>query len=168
MTHDEHVFSTEPGLLLGSPSLEVFREKFHDRLGSYSLHTEAFTSGLVTRSFLFHTQLVLRIDKACLNVVARYRSSLAGVWCTNWASTCECDCHKAGAHMTDNKIGLWGAVSLAAGTMIGASIFSIFGLGARVFLVRIYRGCSWFQACWPCCWPIAMREYRPAFFTALS
>lgn len=34
--------------------------------------------------------------------------------------------------MTDNKIGLWGAVSLAVGTMIGASIFSIFGLGARL------------------------------------
>lgn len=34
--------------------------------------------------------------------------------------------------MTENKIGLWGAVSLAVGTMIGASIFSIFGLGARL------------------------------------
>lgn len=34
--------------------------------------------------------------------------------------------------MADNKIGLWGAVSLAVGTMIGASIFSIFGLGARL------------------------------------
>jgi amino acid transporter len=34
--------------------------------------------------------------------------------------------------MRDNKIGLWGAVSLAVGTMIGASIFSIFGLGARL------------------------------------
>lgn len=30
------------------------------------------------------------------------------------------------------KIGLWQAVALAVGTMIGASIFSIFGLGARV------------------------------------
>jgi amino acid transporter len=30
------------------------------------------------------------------------------------------------------KMGLWGAVSLAVGTMIGASIFSIFGLGARL------------------------------------
>jgi len=30
------------------------------------------------------------------------------------------------------KIGLWQAVSLAVGTMIGASIFSIFGLGARI------------------------------------
>ncbi|HEB96366.1 MAG TPA: amino acid permease [Sedimenticola thiotaurini] len=29
-------------------------------------------------------------------------------------------------------MGLWGAVSLAVGTMIGASIFSIFGLGARI------------------------------------
>ncbi len=35
--------------------------------------------------------------------------------------------------MNDNrKIGLWQAVSLAVGTMIGASIFSIFGLGARI------------------------------------
>ena len=31
-----------------------------------------------------------------------------------------------------SKMGLWGAVSLAVGTMIGASIFSIFGLGARL------------------------------------
>ena len=31
-----------------------------------------------------------------------------------------------------NKIGLWGAVSIAVGTMIGASIFSIFGLGASI------------------------------------
>ncbi|HFE47920.1 MAG TPA: amino acid permease [Chromatiaceae bacterium] len=30
------------------------------------------------------------------------------------------------------KIGLWQTVSLAVGTMIGASIFSIFGLGARI------------------------------------
>ena len=30
------------------------------------------------------------------------------------------------------KMGLWSAVSLAVGTMIGASIFSIFGLGARL------------------------------------
>ncbi len=30
------------------------------------------------------------------------------------------------------KMGLWGAVSIAVGTMIGASIFSIFGLGARI------------------------------------
>lgn len=29
-------------------------------------------------------------------------------------------------------MGLWGAVALAVGTMIGASIFSIFGLGARL------------------------------------
>ena len=29
-------------------------------------------------------------------------------------------------------MGLWGAVSIAVGTMIGASIFSVFGLGARV------------------------------------
>ena len=32
----------------------------------------------------------------------------------------------------DNKIGLWQAVSIAVGTMIGASIFSVFGLGARI------------------------------------
>ena len=30
------------------------------------------------------------------------------------------------------KMGLWGAVSIAVGTMIGASIFSVFGLGARI------------------------------------
>ncbi len=30
------------------------------------------------------------------------------------------------------KMGLWEAVSLAVGTMIGASIFSIFGVGARI------------------------------------
>ncbi len=30
------------------------------------------------------------------------------------------------------KMGLWSAVSLAVGTMVGASIFSIFGLGAQV------------------------------------
>ncbi len=30
------------------------------------------------------------------------------------------------------KIGLWEAVSIAVGTMIGASIFSIFGLGAQI------------------------------------
>jgi amino acid transporter len=33
---------------------------------------------------------------------------------------------------SENKMGLWGAVSIAVGTMIGASIFSVFGLGARV------------------------------------
>jgi amino acid transporter len=33
---------------------------------------------------------------------------------------------------SNNKMGLWGAVSIAVGTMIGASIFSVFGLGARV------------------------------------
>ena len=32
----------------------------------------------------------------------------------------------------NSKIGLWSAISLAVGTMIGASIFSIFGLGARL------------------------------------
>ncbi|HEC16650.1 MAG TPA: amino acid permease [Sedimenticola sp.] len=32
----------------------------------------------------------------------------------------------------DKKIGLWQAVSIAVGTMIGASIFSVFGLGARI------------------------------------
>ncbi len=31
-----------------------------------------------------------------------------------------------------SRIGLWQAVSLAVGTMIGASIFSIFGLGAKI------------------------------------
>ena len=36
---------------------------------------------------------------------------------------------KAGRNDT---IGLWGAVSMAVGTMIGASIFSIFGLGAEI------------------------------------
>jgi len=30
------------------------------------------------------------------------------------------------------KMGLWGAISIAVGTMIGASIFSVFGLGARI------------------------------------
>lgn len=30
------------------------------------------------------------------------------------------------------KMSLWGAVSIAVGTMIGASIFSVFGLGARI------------------------------------
>jgi hypothetical protein len=30
------------------------------------------------------------------------------------------------------KMGLWGAVAIAVGTMIGASIFSVFGLGARI------------------------------------
>lgn len=34
--------------------------------------------------------------------------------------------------MGNKKIGLWEAVALAVGTMIGASIFSIFGLGASV------------------------------------
>lgn len=33
---------------------------------------------------------------------------------------------------TDKKLGLWQAVALAVGTMVGASIFSIFGLGARL------------------------------------
>ena len=32
----------------------------------------------------------------------------------------------------NNKIGLWQAVAIAVGTMIGASIFSVFGLGARI------------------------------------
>ena len=32
----------------------------------------------------------------------------------------------------NRKLGLWQAVALAVGTMVGASIFSIFGLGARV------------------------------------
>ncbi len=32
----------------------------------------------------------------------------------------------------DKKMGLWGAVALAVGTMIGASIFSILGLGAQI------------------------------------
>ncbi|MCP5265490.1 MAG: amino acid permease [Burkholderiaceae bacterium] len=32
----------------------------------------------------------------------------------------------------DAKMSLWGAMALAIGTMIGASIFSIFGLGARL------------------------------------
>jgi len=32
----------------------------------------------------------------------------------------------------ENKIGLWQAVAIAVGTMIGASIFSVFGLGARI------------------------------------
>ncbi len=32
----------------------------------------------------------------------------------------------------NKKIGLWQAVSIAVGTMIGASIFSVFGLGARI------------------------------------
>ncbi|MEJ2185731.1 MAG: APC family permease [Gemmatimonadota bacterium] len=31
-----------------------------------------------------------------------------------------------------SKMSLWGAVSIAVGTMIGASIFSVFGLGARI------------------------------------
>ncbi len=33
---------------------------------------------------------------------------------------------------TTGKIGLWAAVAIAVGTMIGASIFSIFGLGAQI------------------------------------
>ncbi|NOZ73019.1 MAG: amino acid permease [Chloroflexi bacterium] len=33
---------------------------------------------------------------------------------------------------TSKKLGLWQVVALAVGTMIGASIFSIFGLGARI------------------------------------
>ena len=34
---------------------------------------------------------------------------------------------------TDNKkIGLWQAVAMAVGTMIGASIFSIFGVGVEI------------------------------------
>lgn len=32
----------------------------------------------------------------------------------------------------DKKIGLWEAVAIAVGTMIGASIFSIFGIGAKI------------------------------------
>ncbi len=32
----------------------------------------------------------------------------------------------------NNKIGLWQAVSMAVGTMIGASIFSVFGVGAQI------------------------------------
>lgn len=32
----------------------------------------------------------------------------------------------------DNKMGLWEAVAMAVGTMIGASIFSIFGIGAKI------------------------------------
>ena len=32
----------------------------------------------------------------------------------------------------EGKLGLWQATSIAVGTMIGASIFSIFGLGARI------------------------------------
>ena len=31
-----------------------------------------------------------------------------------------------------SKMGLWAATSIAVGTMIGASIFSIFGLGAQI------------------------------------
>jgi amino acid transporter len=34
--------------------------------------------------------------------------------------------------MHANKMGLWEAVSIAVGTMIGASIFSIFGVGAEI------------------------------------
>ncbi len=34
--------------------------------------------------------------------------------------------------MKGKKIGLWQAVSIAVGTMIGASIFSVFGLGATI------------------------------------
>ena len=34
--------------------------------------------------------------------------------------------------MTKKKITLWGAVSMAVGTMVGASIFSIFGVGAEL------------------------------------
>ena len=30
------------------------------------------------------------------------------------------------------KIGLWQAVAIAVGTMIGASIFTIFGIGAKI------------------------------------
>ena len=33
---------------------------------------------------------------------------------------------------TNRKMGLWEAVAIAVGTMIGASIFSVFGLGARI------------------------------------
>jgi amino acid transporter len=33
---------------------------------------------------------------------------------------------------TSKKIGLWEAVAMAVGTMIGASIFSIFGVGAKI------------------------------------
>ncbi len=34
--------------------------------------------------------------------------------------------------MKANRMGLWEAVAIAVGTMVGASIFSIFGLGARI------------------------------------
>jgi amino acid transporter len=34
--------------------------------------------------------------------------------------------------MKTKKIGLWEAVSIAVGTMIGASIFSVFGVGAKI------------------------------------
>ena len=37
-----------------------------------------------------------------------------------------------GGSAVTRKMGLWGAVSIAVGTMIGASIFSVFGLGARI------------------------------------
>lgn len=33
---------------------------------------------------------------------------------------------------SNKKIGLWEAVAMAVGTMIGASIFSIFGVGAKI------------------------------------
>ncbi len=38
----------------------------------------------------------------------------------------------AGGPARRDRIGLWEAVAIAVGTMIGASIFSIFGLGARL------------------------------------
>ncbi len=37
-----------------------------------------------------------------------------------------------GSKPTEKKLSLWEAVSMAVGTMIGASIFSIFGLGAKI------------------------------------
>jgi len=41
-------------------------------------------------------------------------------------------CEDRLADVMTEKMGLWGAVSIAVGTMIGASIFSVFGLGARI------------------------------------
>lgn len=39
---------------------------------------------------------------------------------------------KSDAGKENKKMGLWAAVSMAVGTMIGASIFSIFGVGAQI------------------------------------
>jgi amino acid transporter len=39
---------------------------------------------------------------------------------------------KAEKKTSDDKMGLWQAVSMAVGTMVGASIFSIFGVGAAI------------------------------------